>query len=189
MKKIVISLAATLSLAISVNAAEYSVDPVHSSVNFKIKHLQVSNVKGNFNSFSGMIDFDPATKKLNNVNGVVEINSVNTNNNKRDDHLRSSDFFDVQKFPTMKFEMTEFLQDGDDKDEGKVRGNLTIKDVTKPVEFEYELGGITKNKDGKSMIGVTLEGKLNRIDFKVGEETMALGNEVKIDIELEATEK
>ncbi|PSM52666.1 YceI-like domain-containing periplasmic protein [Campylobacter blaseri] len=189
MKKIITSTVAALFLATGVNAAEYVLDKAHSSIGFEIKHMQISKVRGNFTNFDGAVSFDPKTKKLTNLNGEIVISSINTNNNKRDDHLRSVDYFDVEKFPTMKFEMTEFIQDKDDDEEGIVKGNLTIKGVTKVVEFEYELGGTTKTDDGKTLIGLSLEGDILRTDFNIGEESVAMGNKVKMIIELEAKEK
>lgn len=187
MKKIIFSSLACLALFSSaLFAGSYNVDTVHSSAEFKIKHLQVSNVKGNFTKFVGDVEFDEAGKKITKLDAVIDVSSVNTHNTKRDDHLKSADFFDTAKFKDMKFVMTEFIPDGN---EGTVVGNLTIKGVTKPVKLEYEFGGISKDKGGKSIIGFTLEGKINRTDFNVGESSLALSDEVKLNIEVEAREK
>ncbi|PSM53055.1 YceI-like domain-containing periplasmic protein [Campylobacter blaseri] len=165
------------------NFLTYDVDAAHSSLNFKIKHMQISNVKGNFNSFKGVLEFDETTKQFKSIKGEAEISSVNTNIKSRDEHIVSADFFDAEKFPTMTFEMKEFSQEDG---EGVVKADLTIKGVTKPVEFKYELGGVSKNQDGKSLVGLTLEANINRTDFGIGEKSVAVGDKVSITIELEA---
>lgn len=188
MKKILFSLAAcsllTLGLA---NAKEYTIDTAHTDVGFKIKHMQISNTKGNFSDFNGVVDFDEKTMKLNKLEATIKISSIDTGNKKRDDHLRTDEFFDANKFPEMKFVMTKFIADDDDKDEGIIKGDLTIKDVTKPVELEYEFGGISKGDVEK--IGFSLEGEIDRTEFGVGEKSLAIGSEVKLDIEVEANAK
>ncbi|MSN97006.1 polyisoprenoid-binding protein [Campylobacter sp. FMV-PI01] len=187
MKKILLSIAASSLLIVNfANAKDYVVDTAHSQVGFKIKHMQISNVKGNFNKFSGDIDFDENTKKLKKLNATIAIDSVNTNNNNRDNHLKQADYFDAKKFPEMKFEMTEFIAES--QDEGKVKGNLTIKGVTKPITLDYDFGGEIKN-DKADKIGFTLEGKIDRTAFGVGESSVALGSEVKLEIEIEANAK
>lgn len=187
MKKILSLAVASFIFAGVLNAKPFALDTAHSSVGFTIKHLQVSKVKGDFSDFNGEIDFDPDSKKLNKFSGEVKIASVNTRNNSRDNHLKQADYFDAEKFPVMKFEMSEFLpKDGDDK--GKVKGNLTIKDITKPVEFDYELGGIGTKGD-KSVIGLSLEGKIDRVEFGVGEASAALSSKLDIEIQIEAIEK
>lgn len=188
MRKILFSLAAcsllTLSLA---NAKEYVVDIAHTDVGFKIKHMQISNTKGNFADFKGVVDFDEKTMKLNKLEATIQIASIDTGNEGRDEHLRDTDFFDTKKFPEMKFVMTEFKFDDDEKDEGIVKGDLTIKGVTKPIELEYEFGGISKGDVEK--IGFNLSGKIDRTEFGVGEKSLAIGSEVKLDIEIEADAK
>lgn len=173
--------AAALFLGLSsLNAVELNVDKPHSSVEFKVKHMQVSNVKGKFQDFSGVVDFDEAKQIPTKISGEIVVASVDTGTEGRDNHLRNADFFDAPKFPTMKFEMTKFV--GDDK----VKGNLTIKNVTKEVELDYDFGGITKDKNGKSVVGFSLEGKINRTDFGVGESSLMIGDEIKLAIEIEA---
>ncbi|OCS05892.1 YceI family protein, partial [Campylobacter fetus] len=112
-----------------------------------------------------------------------------TSNTARDNHLKQADFFDIAKFPEMKFVMTEFKKDGDN--EGKVIGNLTIKNVTKPVTLNYEFGGQSKNQKGIQIVGFSLEGKIKRSDFNFAPDTstLTLGDEIKINIEVEAAAK
>lgn len=187
MKKFLLSTVCALFLLGGyANAKEFSLDKSHSNVSFKIKHLKISKVKGEFDNFDAKIDFDVANNKLNTLEATVDVKSVNTKNDKRDTHLKAPDFFDAAKFETMKFTMTEFIKK--DEDDGIVKGNLTIRDVTKPVEFEFDFGGSTKTKEGKTKIGFNLEGKINRLDFGVGSDTVTLGDKVEIDIEVEALE-
>ena len=179
MKKILFSTLSVFLLGGALNAAEYKLDNAHSSVNFKIKHMGVSTTNGNFKNFAATLDFDG--EKINKLEASVDTASVNTENEKRDTHLKAADFFDVAKFPEMKFVMKE--QTGD-----KVIGDLTIKDVTKSVEFEYEFGGSNVDKNGKEHIGFSLEGKIKRSDFNFAptSNTAMLGDDIKILIDVEA---
>ncbi|MDQ1339299.1 MAG: hypothetical protein QG567_451 [Campylobacterota bacterium] len=168
--------------------AEYDVDRSHSSVGFKVKHMMVSNVNGVFKEFSGAIDYDQKTKKLKSINGEVIAKSVDTGIEKRDEHLRNEDFFDATKFPKMNLKSIEIKGD-------KIVAELTIKNITKKVNFEYEFGGEVTDPWGNNRIGLELEGKINRKDFGLTYnktlETggLLVGDEVKIHIELEAIEK
>lgn len=183
MKKIISALLVLgLFSTSSLFAGQYVADKAHSSVGFKIKHMKISNVKGSFSDYSSMIDFDENTKKPNKIESVIKIASINTGIDKRDEHLKTADFFDVQKFPEMKFVMKEIKKD-------KIIGDLTIKGVTKPIMLDYDFGGMTKNENGKNMIGFSLEGNIKRSDFGVGEESAMLNDKVEIQIEVEAVEK
>lgn len=185
MKKLLFSAVASSFLLVgAVNAKDYTVDLAHTHVGFKVKHLQVSNVRGSFDDFEGKIDFDPQTKELKKFEAVVKVASINTKNDQRDDHLRNPDFFEVEKYPEMKFVMSEFISE-DGGEEGVVKGDLTIKDVTLPVEFEYEFGGVIKNEK-VDKVGFTLEAEIDRTKFNVGESSIAIGSEVDITIEVEA---
>lgn len=169
------------------NAANYDIDVTHSSTNFKIKHLSVSNVTGSFDKFSGIVDIENGIPKK--IDTIINVDSINTSNTARDNHLKQADFFDIAKFPEMKFVMTEFKKDGDN--EGKIIGNLTIKNVTKPVTLNYEFGGQSKNQKGIQIVGFSLEGKIKRSDFSFAPDTstLTLGDEIKINIEVEAAAK
>ncbi|MBQ7270253.1 MAG: YceI family protein [Campylobacter sp.] len=179
MRKIIYSVATLAFLCGSVNAAEYALDKAHSNVGFKIKHMGVSTTNGKFKEFDGVIDAEG--EKLNKLSGVIKTASVDTANEMRDKHLSAPDFFDSDKFPEMKFEMSEFKGD-------KVIGNLTIKDVTKAVEFDYDFGGSTTDQKGKEHIGFSLEGKIKRSDFNFApnSSTAMLGDDIKISIDIEA---
>ena len=188
MKKQILTSVAALGLLFSAaNATVYSVDAVHSSTTFKIKHLQVSNVTGSFSKFAGEVDI--ANKIPSSLVATIDVDSIDTNNDGRDAHLKKADFFDTAKFPQIKFTMKSFENDGDG--EGKIKGDLTIRDVTKPVVLDYEFGGVSKNRKGVEIVGFSLEGKIKRSDFNFAPEssTVALGDEIKLNIEIEAVKK
>ena len=147
-------------------AATYSLDPAHSSIEFKVKHLMIANVKGVFEKFKGTVFIDDKDISKSKVDVTIEMASVNTNIAKRDDHLRSPDFFDAAKFPTMTFVSTKVESAGADK--LKVTGNLTIKGVTKAVVLDVEgPTGEIKSPQGDIKRGASATAKINRQDFGV----------------------
>ncbi|MDN5078055.1 YceI family protein [Aliarcobacter butzleri] len=168
-------------------ATEYKVDNAHSNVGFTVKHMMITNVNGNFKTYDANIDYDEATKTFKKLSATVETKTVNTGIEKRDDHLRSDDFFASEKFPKMTFEMTSYKADGD---EGKMTGNLTIRGITKQVTLDVEDIASMGNK-----IGFVLEGKINRTDFGLKWNKaielggVAVGEEVKIKVDVEAEKK
>jgi len=145
-------------------ATKWTLDPTHSEVQFKIKHLVISTVTGSFNTFAGTLesnsddDFDNAK-----VEFSLDVDSINTNQEQRDAHLRGEDFFDSAKFPHIKFESTSFVKTSGN--EYKVTGNLTVKDVTKPVTLEAEYGGSAVDFYGNHKAGFEVTGKINRKEF------------------------
>jgi polyisoprenoid-binding protein YceI len=166
-------------------AGQYQVDMAHSYVGFKIKHLMVSNVKGNFDKFSGNLELDENAGKLKYIKGIIKVDSIDTGIAKRDAHLKDPDFFNAKKYPKIIFESTSV--DGD-----TVYGNLTMHGVTKPIELEYEYNGVIKDPRGNMKAGLSLEGKVKRKDFgltynKILEAGgVAIGDKVKLEIEIEA---
>lgn len=165
-------------------ASSYSVDNAHSNVGFTVKHMMVTNVHGKFTSYDAKVEFDDATKTFKKLVANIDTNSIDTGIEKRDNHLRSDDFFAVEKFPKMTFEMTSYKADGDD---GKMTGNLTIRGITKPVVLEVEDIAILGDK-----VGFSLEGKINRQDFDLKWNKaielggVAVSDEVKIKVDIEA---
>ena len=155
--------ALTLGLALPQASAappSYSIDTTHSRVGFKVRHKMVSWVAGQFDSFSGTIDFDPGEVELTRVKAQIDPASINTSNSKRDGHLKGSDFFDVGTFPSMTFESTgieKIAKDGS----FTVVGNLTMHGVTKPVSLLF--GPVSDLIGGKR--GVAVTGSLDRQDF------------------------
>lgn len=184
MKKF-LSLAAITALCLTpIMAKPFNIDKAHSSVGFQVEHMLISDVNGEFDNFEGTLDIDPATKKINKLEGQITISSVDTKNKKRDSHLNASDFFDSAKFQKATFKMTK--QEGD-----KLYGDLTIKNITKPVVWEVEVKGpVTNPNTKKQLMALDIEGKINRKDFKVGETTSntIVSDEVKVKIQIEASE-
>lgn len=143
--------------------ATYKIDAAHSEITFKVKHLMITNVTGNFTSFDATLeaaneDFSDAK-----ISFSADVNSISTNNEQRDGHLKSDDFFAAEKFPTLSFVSTSFTKVGGD--DYKLAGDLTIKGVTKPVELEVELGGIATDPWGQVKAGFEIKGKISREVF------------------------
>jgi polyisoprenoid-binding protein YceI len=142
----------------------WNLDPVHSVAEFKVKHMMISNVKGQFTSLSGTLTLDEANITNSVVKASIEIASINTRDAQRDGHLKSPDFFHAEQFPTMTLETTRVARnvDGD----LVVAGNLTIKDVTRNVEFVVEGPSVpAKDPWGNTRIGLSATTKINRKDF------------------------
>lgn len=145
-------------------AGKWTLDKGHSNVKFTVTHMVVSEVEGAFKTFDGTIestkpDFSDAV-----VNFTVDVNSVNTDNENRDKHLKSDDFFNAEKFPQMKFQSTSFKPLGGNK--YKLDGNLTIRDVTKPVSFDVTYGGSINTQRG-AKIGFKANTSINRFDYNL----------------------
>ncbi len=172
-------------------AATYEIDPMHSAAHFKVRHMMVSNVHGQFGKLSGTINYDEKDPAKSTVEATIDVTTVDTQEPKRDEHLKSAEFFDVAQFPTMTFKSTKVEKAG--KGKLKVHGNLTLHGVTKPVVLEVE-GPAPEAKDpfyGKIKSGATASTKLNRKDFGLAWnkalETggVMVGEEVAITIEIE----
>ncbi len=143
-------------------ATKWALDPTHSELQFKVKHLMITTVTGSIKSFSAELssegdDFSNAEISFNG-----DINSIETGNSDRDQHLKGEDFFDAEKYPTIIFKSASVEKDGDDY---VVKGDLTIRDVTKAVKLNAEFGGIATDPWGNTKAGFTLSGKINRTEF------------------------
>ena len=177
-------LASSLLAGTALFAGNYTVDPMHSSTDFSVKHAMISTVKGNFGKFNGSFEYDEATKTLKSLKGTIEATSIDTGIKDRDDHLRSAYLFDVAKYPTITFVLDEIKGD-------KAYGKLTMKGVTKPVVLAFENGGAATDLYGNKRVGLGLSGKINRTDFGISWnkalETGGVigGEEVKLDVALE----
>jgi polyisoprenoid-binding protein YceI len=140
----------------------WTIDPAHTSVGFVARHMGLSKVRGQFTSFRGDVEGDPNDITTAKARLEVDMASVETGSPDRDAHLKSADFFDVERYPTMTFVSKRVEKDGDDY---KVVGDLTVKDVTKEIELEYEHGGDLQDPFGKHKAGGTLRGTLKRSDW------------------------
>lgn len=191
MKRIfVLLLSVTLLAPLNVLAATYTLDPAHTTIGFKAKHLMIANVKGVFEKFKGTVAIDESDITKSKVTVSIEMASINSNIAKRDEHLRSGDFFDVAKFPTMTFESTKVERAGTDM--LKVTGNLTIKGVTKQVVLSVDgPSGEIKSPQGVVKRGASAVAKINRQDFgvswnkKLDAGGVVVGDEVQISIDAE----
>jgi polyisoprenoid-binding protein YceI len=171
-------------------AASWTIDPEHSSIQFSVRHLMVSNVKGVFEKVKGAAEIDDKNLTRSSVNVTIETGSINTNVAKRDEHLRSADFFDTATHPTMTFVSKKVAKAG--KDKLKVTGDLTIRGITKEVVLDVAgLATVSKDPWGNIRRGATATTKINRKDFGLtwnkALETggVAVGDDVAITIEVE----
>lgn len=185
---------AVATMAPAVTAATWEIDPVHSTAQFKVKHMMVSNVTGEFGKVTGVINYDPADLAKSSVEATIDSTTIDTRSPDRDNHLKSSDFFDVEKFPTITFKSKKFEKAGEGK--LKVTGDLTMHGVTKEVVLDVD-GPSTEIKDPRGNVksGASASTKLNRQEFGVSwSKTMdggglVVGDDVYITIELEIKKK
>jgi len=170
------------------STTNWNLDPSHSEVTFKVKHMMITNVSGSFTDFNVTASSDGDDFSKANVNFSAKAASVNTGSAQRDGHLQSADFFDAEKYPEITFKSTSVEKDGDDY---KLQGDLTIKDVTKNITLIAEHGGIGKDPYGNIKAGFTVTGKINRKDFgltwNAALETggVMVSEEVKINCEIQ----
>jgi polyisoprenoid-binding protein YceI len=170
----------------------WEIDPTHSHVNFSVKHMMFSTVRGSFKVFSGKLHIDEQNPAASWVEAQADTASVDTSDANRDNHLRSADFFDAEQFPVLSFKSTNVERAGDGY---KVTGDLTIHGVTKSVVFDAEYLGQGKNPWGASVAGLSATTKINRRDFgltwSAALETggVLVGDDVKIEIDLETQNK
>ena len=187
--KVTSALVLTAGLA---SASVYTLDAGHTNVGFSVKHLMITNVKGDFKKYDATIDFDAATKSFKVFKANIETASVDTGIEKRDNHLKSDDFFLSEKFPKMTFEMKSYESNGD---EGKMTGDLTIRGITKLVVLDVEDLATIKDFEGNTRVGFTLNGKINRMDYDLKWNKalelggVAVSEEVKIIVDVQAKEK
>jgi polyisoprenoid-binding protein YceI len=175
------------------DVTEYIIDPDHSQVIFKVKHMGISTVTGRFDEFEGTYAFDEEDLSKSNVETVIRTASINTNKTKRDDHLKSPDFLDVEKNPTIIFKSKEIRNaDGEDFE---IVGDLTINGVTKEVVLDAEYGGSAKDPWGKERSAFTAETTIDRKDYGITwNKTLdaggvVVGDDVKIVLEVEGIKK
>lgn len=141
----------------------WNIDPTHSEVQFKVKHLVISTVTGSFDSYDGRIKADGEDFENARATFTADIDSISTNNGDRDQHLKSDDFFNAEEYPQLKFESTDFEKVADGQ--YKVSGDLTIRDVTKEIELDVVHGGTVGDPYGQTKAGFEISGTINRKEF------------------------
>jgi len=196
MKKIIASISTIIALSLPAFAfaSTWTIDPDHSNIGFKVKHLMVANVKGSFEKHTGTVEINDKDITKSKVEVSIDTNSINTNVQKRDEHLRSADFFDVAKYPTMTFVSKKVAKAG--KDRLKVTGDLTLHGVTREVVLDVEpISKESKDPWGNIRRGTTATTKIDRKDFGLawnkGLETggVLVGDEITITLEIEMIRK
>jgi polyisoprenoid-binding protein YceI len=169
-------------------AGTWTIDPVHSEVGFSVRHMMVSKVRGKFNVFSGEIVTGPSPVDSS-VTATIDLSSIDTGNADRDNHIRSADFFDVDTHTTMTYRSTGVRVDGDNY---VLDGTLTLRDITKPIALDLELGGFGPDPYGNTRVGFTATGELKRSDFGVDFNAVletggvVVGDKVALHLEIEA---
>ncbi|MDB5109309.1 MAG: hypothetical protein JWR67_423 [Mucilaginibacter sp.] len=167
-------------------ATKWVIDPMHTEVHFKVKHLVISTVTGSFKMFDGHLETENDDFEDAKVEFSIDASSVDTNQDQRDGHLKSPEFFDVEKYPKISFKSTSFKKTGGN--EYVLKGDLTIKDVTKPVTLNVEHGGSATDFYGNVKTGFEITGKINRRDFGLTWEgiteagSIVAGDEIKLII-------
>jgi polyisoprenoid-binding protein YceI len=163
---------------------KWVIDPLHSEIQFKVKHLVISTVTGAFKTFSGEATSETGDFENANIEFKIDVKSVDTNQAQRDAHLKNGDFFDAEKYPEINFKSTSFKKvNGDDY---KLVGDLTMRGVTKPVELKVEFGGSEKDQMGNTKYGFEVTGIVNRKEFGMTYNALteagglALGEDIKL---------
>lgn len=175
------------------STTQWDFDLSHSSVNFHVRHLMVSKVHGRFMKWTGTLALDEQDLTRSSLDVTIDASSIDTKEEKRDAHLRSPDFLDVEKYPTLTFKSTSITREGDD--EYKVAGDLTIHGVTKQVTLAVEGGGIVKDPWGGTRTGFSAKTSINRKEFGLGWNValeaggFVVGDKLEISIEIEAVKK
>jgi polyisoprenoid-binding protein YceI len=172
-------------------AGTWDIDPVHSEVGFSVRHMMVSKVRGKFKAFSGQL-VTGAEPVQSSVTAEIDLSSIDTGQEQRDAHIRSADFFEVEKYPTMSYRSTAVRAEGDHY---VLDGELTLKDVTKQVPLKLELNGFGPDAYGGTRAGFTATGEINRkdfhVDFNAAMETggVVVSDKVTLHLEIEAVLK
>ncbi|MGZ3778881.1 MAG: YceI family protein [Mucilaginibacter sp.] len=174
-------------------ATKWAIDPMHSEVQFKVKHLVISTVTGSFKNFEGTVEAEGDDFADAKIEFSLDINSVDTGQEQRDAHLKGADFFDAEKYPHITFKSTSITKESDDDYE--LTGDLTIKGITKPVTFEVEHGGIAADFYGNTKAGFEVKGKINRKDFGLTWDgvteagSIVVGEDIKLSANIQLTKQ
>lgn len=167
----------------------WNIDATHSGINFSIRHMVVSKVRGRFTKFSGTLELDESDLARSKVEATIDATSIDTGTAQRDDHLRSADFFDADNFPTLRFRSTRIEQVAADR--YRVAGDLTIRDVTREISLDVEYGGRARDPWGNERVGFVARASLDRKDFGLKWNQVLeaggvlVGDRVDIDLEVQ----
>ena len=167
---------------------KWAIDPTHSEIGFKVKHMMFTNVSGSFKAYDATITTEDDNFENAQIEFSANIDSISTNNTDRDNHLKSGDFFDAETHPKLSFKATSFAKDGDDYE---LTGDLTLKGVTKSVTLPAEFSGLMKDPWGNTKVGLNITGKINRKDwglnYNAALETggVLISEDVRLNIELQ----
>ncbi|MFB1082900.1 YceI family protein [Jeotgalibacillus sp. JSM ZJ347] len=173
-------------------AKKWAVDTAHSSVDFSVKHMMISKVKGTFHEFGAEVSADPQDLTGADVSFSIKVNSIDTRSQDRDNHLRSADFFEVETYPEITFRSTDVKKVGED--EYEMTGDVTIKDVTRQETFKVEYEGSGQDPWGNQKVGFTADGKINRKNYGLTwNQTLEtggvlVGEDIKINLQIQAQE-
>ncbi|MCK9338183.1 MAG: YceI family protein [Arcobacteraceae bacterium] len=185
-----ILLAGLVAVGLNVSAEELMIDSAHSEVAFSVKHLMITNVKGEFTDYDGDIVYDMKNKAFSAFDATIKAKSIDTGIEKRDEHLRSADFFEVEKYPDIRFVMSSYEKQSDTS--GVLKGDITIRGISKPVDLKATINGVIKDMAGKTKIGFSLDGQINRKDFGLNWNKalefggVTVGDDVKLMVEIQA---
>ena len=191
MKKLVLFVCSVLLTAVPAAAQTWQIDPAHSRAQFTVRHFGISNVRGDFSGISGSAEYDGKDVTKAKIKATIDVNSITTRVAQRDNHLKTPDFFDAAKFPTMTFESTAITAAGAGK--YKMTGNLTMHGVTKPVTFDLDAPSaiITDPQGGGRRVGTAATTTINRKDFgiaydsKLPDGTSAVGDMILVQLDVE----
>jgi polyisoprenoid-binding protein YceI len=174
-------------------ATKWTVDPYHSEVLFKVKHLVISTVTGNFQKFDASLETEGDDFQNAKAEFTADIDSISTNNAQRDGHLKSDDFFNAEKYPQLSFKSTAFEKQADGT--YKLKGHITIRETTKPIELDVEYGGTTTDPYGQVKAGFEISGKINRKEFGLNWSAVTeaggvvVGDEVKLLLNIQVVKQ
>lgn len=149
----------------TIATTKWNLDPTHSEIGFKVKHMMITNVSGSFGKFDVQVKTDGNDFTTADIVFEADLDSISTGNTDRDNHLKSADFFDATKYPRLKFASSELVRK--DEDSYTLHGDLAIRDVVRPVKLDVEFGGIGKDPWGNEKAGFTITGKINRTDYNL----------------------
>jgi polyisoprenoid-binding protein YceI len=181
-----------LSTVAQAETARWDIDPDHSAIEFRVAHMVVSKTSGRFRDYRGFVEMDADAKTLKSIEATIKAESIDTNHDKRDAHLRNADFLDVERFPTITYKMKQYRKQGDTY---TILGDLTLRGVTKEISLSGTFNGVTKDPWGNTRAGFSVDGTLNRKDFgmvwnKVLDSGgLVVGDDVHIHLDIECIKR